>query len=47
MYGTPVQAIWDHKNLTELAGGFRESQNLHKNGLNLTLQPSRGPQIDQ
>ena len=25
MCGTPVQAIWDHKDLTELAGGVREA----------------------
>ena len=41
--GTPVQAIWDHKDLTELAGGVREGQNLPQNGLNLALEPSRGP----
>ena len=45
MCGTPVQAIWDHKNLTELAGGVREGQNLPQNGLTLALEPSRGPQI--
>ena len=33
--GTLVQAIWDHENLTELAGGVREGQNLPQNGLNL------------
>ena len=43
MCETPVQAIWDHKNLTELAGGVREGQNLPQNGLNLALEPSRGP----
>ena len=32
MCGTPVQAIWDHKDLTELAGGVREGQNLPQNG---------------
>ena len=45
--GTPVQAIWDHKDLTELAWGVREGQNLPQNGLNLALEPSRGPQIGQ
>ena len=30
--------------LTELAGGVREGQNLPQNGLNLSLEPSRGPQ---
>ena len=45
MCGTTVQAIWDYKNLTELAGGVREGQNLPQNGLNLALEPSRGPQI--
>ena len=39
--GTPVQAILDQKNLTELAGGVREGQNLPQNGLN--LEPFRGP----
>ena len=29
--------------LTELAGGVREGQNLPRNGLNLALEPSRGP----
>ena len=43
--GTPVQAISDHKDLTELAWGVREGQNLPQNGLNLALEPSRGPQI--
>ena len=43
--GTPVQAISDHKNLTELTGGVREGQNLPQNGLNLALERSRGPQI--
>ena len=33
--------------LTELAGGVREGQNLPQNGLNLALEPSRGPQIGQ
>ena len=28
MCGTPVQAIWDHKNLIELTGGVSEGQNL-------------------
>ena len=41
--GTPVQAISDHKNLTELTGGVREGQNLPQNGLNLALELSRGP----
>ena len=42
MCGTTVQAIWNHKNLTELAGGVREGQNLPQNGLNLAFEPSRG-----
>ena len=42
MCKTPVQAIWDHKDLTELAGGVREGQNLPQNGLNLALESSRG-----
>ena len=37
MCGTPVKAIWDHRNLTELAGEVREGQNMAKNGLNLAL----------
>jgi len=41
--GTLVQAIWDQKHLTELAWGVREGQNLPQNGLNLALEPSRGP----
>ena len=45
--GTPVQAISDHKNLTELTGGVREGQNLPQNGLNLALELSRGPQTCQ
>ena len=47
MCGTTVQAIWNHKNLTELAGGVREGQNLPQNGLNLALELSKGPQIGQ
>ena len=47
MCRTPEQAIWDHKNLTELAGGVREDQNLPQNGLNLALEPSRGSQMGQ
>ena len=47
MYGAIVQAIWDHKNLTELAGGVRKGQNLPENGLNLALEPSRGLHIGQ
>ena len=43
MCGTPVQAILDHKRLTGLAGGVREGGNLPHNGLNLALEPSRGP----
>ena len=43
MCGTPLQAIWDHKNLTQLVGGVREGQNLPQNGLNLALEPFRGP----
>ena len=45
--GTPVQAIWDHKDLTELAWGVREGQTLPQNGLNLALELSRGTQIGQ
>ena len=45
--GTPLRAILDHKNLIELAWGVREGQNLPQNGLNLALEPSRGPQIGQ
>ena len=44
MCGTPAQAIWDHKNLTELAWVVKKGQNLPQNGLNLALA-SRGPQI--
>ena len=47
MCGTIVQAIWNHKDLTELAGGVREGQNLPQIGLNLALEPSGGPQIGQ
>ena len=42
MCGTTVQAIWDYENLTELAGGVMEGQNLPQNGLNLAFEPSRG-----
>ena len=45
MCGTPVQAIWDHKNLTDLTGEVRGGQNLPQNCLNLALEPSRGPQM--
>ena len=47
MCGTPVQVIWDHKKLTELAGGLREDQNMPQNGLNLALEPSKGSQMGQ
>ena len=47
MTHSTVQAIWDHKSLTELAWGVREGQNLPQNDLNLALEPSRGPQIGQ
>ena len=47
MCGTPVQAIWDHRKLTELAGGVKEGQNLPQNGPNLAFEPSRGPQMGQ
>ena len=47
MTHSTVQAIWDHKSLTELAWGVREGQNLPQNGLNVALEPSRGPQIGQ
>ena len=32
IFGTPVQAILDQKNLTGLTGGVREGQNLAPNG---------------
>ena len=45
--GTPVQAILDQKNLTGLAGGVREGQNMAQNGPRLytflASEPSRGP----
>ena len=45
--GTPVQAILDQKNLTGLAGGVKECQNMAQNGprfyISLALAPSRGP----
>ena len=47
MFGTPVQAISDHKNLNELTGGVMEGQNLPRNGLNLALEPARGFHIGQ
>ena len=43
--GTHVQAILDQKNLTGLAGGVREGQNMAQNGPHLctflALEPSR------
>ena len=45
--GTHVQAILDQKNLTGLAGGVREGQNMAQNGPRLctflALEPSRDP----
>ena len=45
--GTPVQAILDQKNLTGLAGGVKERQNMAQNGprfyISLASAPSRGP----
>ena len=45
--GTPVQAILDQKNLTGLAGGVKERQNMAQNGprfyISLASEPSRGP----
>ena len=45
--GTPVQGILDQKNLTGLAGGVKEGQNMAQNGphfyIFLALEPSRGP----
>ena len=44
---TPVQAILDQKNLTGLAGGVKERQNMAQNGprfyISLASEPSRGP----
>ena len=45
MCGTPVQAIWDYKKSTELAGEVREGQILPQNGLNLALVLSIGLQM--
>ena len=45
--GTPVQAILDQKNLTGLAGGVKEGQNMAQNGprfyIFLASEISRGP----
>ena len=49
--GTPVQAILDQESLTRLAGGGQGrskcgqecTSNNNRNGLNLSLEPSRGP----
>ena len=49
--GTPVQAILDQESLTRLAGGGQGrskcgqecTSNNNRNGLNLALEPSRGP----
>ena len=45
--GTPVQAILDQKNLTGLAGGVKEGQNMAQNGprfyIFLASEPSRSP----
>ena len=49
MCGTTVQAIWDHENLTELAGGVREGQNLPQNGFGAVQRPlnwSMTPEMD-
>ena len=44
--GTPVQAILDQKNLTGLAGGVKEGQNMAQNGprfyIFLASEPSTG-----
>ena len=49
--GTPVQAILDQKNLTGLAGGVKERQNMAQNGpgfyISLASEPSRGPLMGQ
>ena len=49
--GTPVQAIFDQKNLTGLAGGVKEGQNIAQNGprfyIFLASEPSRGPLMCQ
>ena len=46
-FGTHVQAILDQKNLTGLAGGVKERQNMAQNGprfyISLASEPSRGP----
>ena len=45
--GTPVKAILDQQNLTGLAGGVKEGQNMAQNGprfyIFLALEPSRSP----
>ena len=48
---TPLQAILDQESLTRLAGGGQGrskcgqecTSNNNRNGLNLSLEPSRGP----
>ena len=45
MCGTTVQAIWNHKNLTELTGGVREGQKLPQNGLNLAWSRPEAPKL--
>ena len=51
MCGKPVQPILDQKNLTRLAGGVREVQNMAQNGLRLHIflasDPSRGLSMGQ
>ena len=55
IYGTPVQAIWDQESLTRLAGGGQGRSKYgpectlsnKENGLNLALEPSRGPKMGQ
>ena len=49
MCGIPVQAIWDHKKLTKLAGGVRESQNLPEFDFEAVQRPpnwSKTPEMD-
>ena len=45
--GTPVKAILDQKNLTRLAGGVKDGQNMAYNGprfyIFLASEPSRSP----
>ena len=41
--GTPVQAILDQKNLTGLAGGVKEGQNMAQNGPRFYIFLASGP----